>query len=329
MNDTTHKRSCSVCGKNEETASHTWNAGVETTKPGCGSEGVKTFTCTDNCGATKTEPIPATGNHTWDEGTVTKTPTATADGVLTYGCVDCDATKEESFNVTYEIVADKEAIKRGEEITYTIYVSSNKALTNISLDLDLNSNIFEVVSGETKLPGATNSFDAANGFGAVFAQPQMVEGKVVFGTITVKVKEDADFGDVKVQGTPSVQGGSGNLAYAFTNVPTVKIECDTHTFSAWTKVDDKDHTHVCSACGKSETAAHKWDNGKVTVEASETKVGEKTYTCTDCGATKTEEIAKTTPVTADAVNPALFMILMVLAFAGVAVVTVGKKKFCN
>ena len=51
-------------GKNEETASHTWNAGVETTEPGCGSEGVKTFTCTDNCGATKTEPIPATGNHT-------------------------------------------------------------------------------------------------------------------------------------------------------------------------------------------------------------------------------------------------------------------------
>ena len=35
---------------------------------------------------------------------------------------------------------------------------------------------------------------------------------------------------------------------------------------------------------------HAWDNGTVTKEATETENGIKTYTCTDCGTTKTEEI---------------------------------------
>lgn len=35
---------------------------------------------------------------------------------------------------------------------------------------------------------------------------------------------------------------------------------------------------------------HKWDDGKVTKEPTCTEKGEKTYTCVDCGETKTEEI---------------------------------------
>ena len=41
--------------------SHNWGAGVVTTDPTCGAEGVMTYTC--NCGQTKTESIPATGQH--------------------------------------------------------------------------------------------------------------------------------------------------------------------------------------------------------------------------------------------------------------------------
>ncbi len=54
-------------------------------------------------------------------------------------------------------------------------------------------------------------------------------------------------------------------------------------------------THTCS-CGDSYvdsyTSAldHSWDNGKVTKEATETSTGTKSYTCTSCGATRTEEI---------------------------------------
>ena len=43
-----------------------------------------------------------------------------------------------------------------------------------------------------------------------------------------------------------------------------------------------------ASCGEHE---HTWDNGKVTKAATCEDVGVKTYTCTDCGETKTEDIA--------------------------------------
>ena len=49
-----------------ETADHVWNNGAVTTEPTCAIEGVKTFTC-DECGATYTELVPATGNHTFND----------------------------------------------------------------------------------------------------------------------------------------------------------------------------------------------------------------------------------------------------------------------
>ena len=42
--------------------------------------------------------------------------------------------------------------------------------------------------------------------------------------------------------------------------------------------------------GRTPCTEHKWDNGKVTKEPTCTEKGEKTFTCTDCGATKVEEV---------------------------------------
>ena len=55
-------------------------------------------------------------------------------------------------------------------------------------------------------------------------------------------------------------------------------------------------TYTCSACGETKTEeiaakGHSWDNGVVTKEPTCTEKGEKTYTCSVCGETKTEEIA--------------------------------------
>ena len=64
-----------------------------------------------------------------------------------------------------------------------------------------------------------------------------------------------------------------------------------HTFGDWTKVDDEIHKHIC-ACGEVETAEHIWDKGVITTEPTHTTFGVKTYTCSDCSATKTEEVTK-------------------------------------
>ena len=46
---------------------------------------------------------------------------------------------------------------------------------------------------------------------------------------------------------------------------------------------------------ETEHTTHTWDAGKVTKEPTETAEGVKTYTCTVCGATRTEAIPKLTP----------------------------------
>ncbi len=64
---------------------HDWDEGVETTPATCTANGVRTYTCKNDCGATRTEPIDATG-HDWGEGVETTAPTCTANGVRTYTC---------------------------------------------------------------------------------------------------------------------------------------------------------------------------------------------------------------------------------------------------
>ena len=68
---------------------------------------------------------------------------------------------------------------------------------------------------------------------------------------------------------------------------------DTHKFSTDWTFDAENHWHECSHCDEvSDKAAHTWDQGSVTKEATSSEKGTMTYTCTVCGATKTEEIAK-------------------------------------
>ena len=65
----------------------------------------------------------------------------------------------------------------------------------------------------------------------------------------------------------------------------------THSFGNWTTGSSTVHTRACS-CGETETEAHTFDSGKVTKEPTIFDTGVKTYTCTKCGAAKTETIAK-------------------------------------
>ncbi|MBR3893874.1 MAG: hypothetical protein IKJ35_01875 [Clostridia bacterium] len=66
------------------------------------------------------------------------------------------------------------------------------------------------------------------------------------------------------------------------------------TFSTDWSNDATDHWHACEAkkdCPEiADKAAHTWDEGKITTEATHEAAGVKTYTCTVCAYTKTEEI---------------------------------------
>lgn len=78
----------------------------------------------------------------------------------------------------------------------------------------------------------------------------------------------------------------------FTNDTTIYAHwtCD-HDFGTDYQRNDDQHWQVCTKCGaESEKTDHDWDEGKITTAATCTEKGEKTYTCSDCKATKTEEI---------------------------------------
>jgi hypothetical protein len=65
---------------------HTWDEGEVTTKPGCESEGEKTYHCTvEGCEETKTEKIEATG-HAYGEYVSDGNATCTQDGTKTAVC---------------------------------------------------------------------------------------------------------------------------------------------------------------------------------------------------------------------------------------------------
>ncbi len=65
-----------------------------------------------------------------------------------------------------------------------------------------------------------------------------------------------------------------------------------HDFGAWTKKDEADHIRTCAVCGTPETGSHTWNSGVITTQPSAEKDGVKTFTCTACGAVRTETVSK-------------------------------------
>ena len=66
-----------------------------------------------------------------------------------------------------------------------------------------------------------------------------------------------------------------------------------HSWGAWTGVNETQHSRVCANDPMHvETENHVWNEGEVTKPATATENGERTFTCTVCGATRTEIIQK-------------------------------------
>lgn len=70
----------------------------------------------------------------------------------------------------------------------------------------------------------------------------------------------------------------------------VEPEYGTHEWGPWEQEDETHHKMTCDFCQGAQHEEHSWDQGTVTQEPTDTAEGILTYTCTVCGATKTERI---------------------------------------
>lgn len=259
---------CSVCGETKDVTlsnplgEHSWDEGKVTKKATCTEDGEKTYTCTV-CNTTKTEVIPATG-HQHKEVRNAKKATCTEDGYTgdTY-CTDCN-TKLEFGTVINKLghtwdngVITKEATETEEGVkTYTCKTC-----------------------GETKtekIPVASHHWDQ----GTITKKATCTENgeKTYYCT-------DADCNKTYVETIPA----TGHQHTELRDKKTATCGEDGYSGDLYCK----DCGQLISKGAVVKATGHSWDSGKVTEVATCKKEGTKTYTCKNCGETKTESIPKT------------------------------------
>ena len=302
---------CKDCGKLLEEGDilpkeeHVWDEGRITQQPGCTKSGERTYTCT-TCQTTKTEEIPATGKHEntevrnvkeatcaeegytgdtyckdcgmklstgekiakkahiWDSGKVTQKATCTKTGIRTYTCTTCQTAKTEEIPATGHVNKitkfAKEATCKSEGYTGDIYCKDCGKLLEEGDILPKEEHVWD--EGKiTQQPGCAKS------------------GERTYTCTTCQI--------TKTEEIPAT--GHLNKVTKFAKKATCKTEGYTGDI-------------YCQDCGELleegnalPQEAHIWDEGKITKQPTSSAAGVRTYTCKNCGTTKTESIAKLQP----------------------------------
>ena len=183
------------------------------------------------------------------------------------------------------VSASKSTANRADTINFTVSISTVEDCRSAGFMLVYDTGVFEFVSGRCTLSG-TSLANFSNGTGTfAFSSGTTVSGQIF--TFTMKVKDNASIGSSTISANVNTRNSSGSIPTSVNSL-TIKVQCQ-HSYGAWEKHDGTNHKRTCSICGSVETAAHTWDSGKVTKEATCSTAGEKLYTCTACQTTKTEE----------------------------------------
>ena len=282
---------------------HHWDQGEIITEATCTEEGEKKFTCSI-CGDEKTEKVSATGhqhteirnkkeatcketgysgdtwckdcgkkilsgqtiakteNHSWDAGKVTTKATCTEEGEKTFTCSICGDEKTEKVSATghqhTEIRNKKEATCKE---------------TGYSGDTWCKDCGKKILSGQTIAKTENHSWDA----GKVTTKATCTEeGEKTF-TCSICGDEKTE----KVSAT-------GHQHTEIRNKKEATCKEEGYSGDTWCKDCGK---KILSGQAIAKTEDHSWNQGEITKEPTCKEEGEKTFTCTICGNTKTEKVS--------------------------------------
>ena len=276
-----------------------WDDGKITTPPTCTKTGVKQYTCTI-CSETKTEKIAALGHnyssdwtvdtaaacetvgskshhctrcdskkdvteipasgHSWNDGAITTKPTCTDEGVKTFTCNSCGKTRTEAVaalghNYSSDWTVDTAA-------TCETVGSKSHHCTRCGSKKDV-----------TEIPASGHSWND----GAITTKPTCTDEGVKTFTCNSCGKTRTEAVAV--------------LGHNYSSDWTIDTAATCSTIGS--------KSHHCTRCGSKKdvteipaSGKHTWNNGVITKPATIAEEGVKTYTCTVCGVTRTETIAK-------------------------------------
>ena len=296
---------CSVCGETKDVTldnplSHTWDSGKVSKKPTCTETGIKTYTCT-NCGTTREETIESTG-HLHKETKDQKAATCTEDGYTgDIYCSDC-GTKLESGTVINKLghtwdngVITKEATETEEGVkTYTCKTcgaTKTESIPVISHHWDQGTVSKEATCTED---GEKTYHCTDEGCNKTWVETIPATGHQhteIRDKKEVTCEEDGYTGDTYCK-------DCGQLISKGAVVKVTGHSWDSGKVTeAATCKKEGTKTYTCKNCGETKTESipkteHQWNDGEITKEATCKEEGSKTYTCSICGDTKTEAIPK-------------------------------------
>ncbi len=244
---------CTRCGESHE---HSYGEGTTIKGLTCTQDEEIDYTCSE-CGYVKKEITKATG-HEWGEWKTTLAQTCTTDGKEERVCSKCSEKEERTLKATgHEWGEWKTALAQ----TCTTDGKEERVCSKCS-------------EKEERTLKATGH------------KSETVGAKVP------TCKEAGYTGDEVCK-----------VCHETLNKGTTIPKTNSHEWGKWTTVREStctekgEQSRKCAVCGEEEIeslplAKHSWDNGKVTQAPSYTKVGVKTWTCKECGKTKTTTLAK-------------------------------------
>lgn len=190
--------------------------------------------------------------------------------------------------------------KQGDTVTLSVNLNQNPGLITMKFSISYDSDLtLTKVSNAGLLGGwTTPSPTISSPYTIRWADSLSTVNNTKTGkilTLTFKISDTAAVGNKTVTLNFLESRDADGRKNTFSGASaTVKVNCKSHTYGDYVKVSDSKHERECSACGATESKSHNWNSGTVTKPASCKEAGTRERTCTDCGAKKTENIAKTT-----------------------------------
>ena len=216
-------------------------------------------------------------NH-WDDGKITTTPTCTKTGVKQYTCTICSETKTEEIAALGHDYSSDWTIDTA--AACETVGSKSHHCTRCDSKIDV-----------TEIPASGHSWND----GSITTEPTCTDEGVKTFTCNSCGKTRTE--EVAALGHNYSSDWTIDTAAACETVGSKSHHC--------TRCDSKKDVTEIPASGK-----HTWNNGVITKPATIAEEGVKTYTCTVCGVTRTETIAKlpmptVTPVPTATPTPAI------------------------